>query len=104
MFYLTDFDLERNVDANVAKYAKNYHSDRYLFRLFNQNSPVGHSANGILRCADLTPYAVKCNCGHATYHPLLSHREVDWRPEVVIKEKNKNLIEKRFKQLWIREL
>ncbi len=107
MFCLTD--LDQDFDVKALKYAKNYQSDRYLFRLLNADRPEDHSANGIIRGTDMLPVAVKCNCGRATYHPLLNPRRVDWRPEVIIFERNQNLvnadlIEKRLKKLWINEL
>jgi hypothetical protein len=86
------------------KYLKNYKSDRYLFRIFNSKNVNGCAANGILRDEDGIPYAVKCNCGHHTYHPVFNGKNVDWSPEFSIKEKNQNLIQRKIKELWIKEI
>ncbi len=96
--------METPTEVTDLKYLKNYNSDRYLFRIFNSKQVNGCAANGILRDEDGIPYAVKCNCGHHMYHPVFNGRSVDWRPEVSIKEKNKNLIQKKIKELWIREV
>jgi hypothetical protein len=96
--------METEVEVSNLKYLENYKSDRYLFRILNSKRINACSANGILRDTDGIAYAIKCNCGHYTYHPVFNGKIVDWSPDISIKEKNKNLVQKKIKELWIKEL
>lgn len=96
-------------DEKLIKYLENYMNDRYLFRKFNLKSVLGHSANHILRYPDGSPYAVQCNCGSSTYHRIMKigmgadEIAVDWDPKNTIKEKNSSLVERRIRELLIRD-
>lgn len=96
--------MEKTRTVAEIKFLENLHSDRYLFRIFNGTRVGICAANGILRDKDGVPYAVKCNCGHHSYHPVIDGRRVEWNPEFLIKEKNQSFINKRIKDLWVRQL
>lgn len=90
-----------DVRIKDLKFLENFKSDRYLFRVYNSKKVNGCAANRILRTEGGDPYAVKCNCGHNTYHPVVDEgKNVDWNPEFLIKEKNQNLVYKLIKKLW----
>lgn len=95
--------MEKEMTQVERRFLENFQSDRYLFRIFNSKRVNGCAANGILRDEDGFPYAVKCNCGHHSYHPVVDNRTVVWDKEFLIKEKNKNLVQRRIKDLWIKQ-
>ena len=97
--------MEGEMTQVTKKFLENYKSDRYLFRIFNSTRVGICAANGILRDEESTPYAISCNCGHHSYHPVVNNgSKVVWDPEFLVKEKNKTFIQRMIKDMWIKQL
>ncbi len=96
--------MEGEMTQVKRKFLENYKSDRYLFRVFNSKRVGDCAANGILRDLDEFPFAVSCNCGRKTYHPVINNgTSVAWDKEFTIKSTNKNLVQRIVKDLWIKQ-